>query len=253
MLSFFAKAREETSRSRTKDRPTGNIYHHHPSRRDVRALHKEMRRRQLLENKATSDDDDDGNDATEKESSPRNIGKKKMGRKKKYDRYNRRCKNEGCASWAVRGGFCIAHHHSATRERCSREGLLQQTPTGRTLHEAQWDVQEELVFATRVAPNRPFGGGTCKMHRAEVGRCSHEGCPGTVRVVGVCVTHGARRLRCRHTGCKDVSVTGGVCIRHGAVKERLQPQGLRQQCLKGASMYQARCGEERLQPQGMQP
>ena len=227
MLSFFAKAREETSRSRTKDRPTGNIiYHHHPSRRDVRALHKEMRRRQLLENKATSDDDDDGNDATEKESSPRDIGKKKMGRKKKYDRYNRRCKNEGCASWAVRGGFCIAHHHSATRE---------------------------LVFATRVAPNRPFGGGTCKMHRAEVGRCSHEGCPGTVRVVGVCVTHGARRLRCRHTGCKDVSVTGGVCIRHGAVKERLQPQGLRQQCLKGASMYQARCGEERLQPQGMQP
>ncbi len=89
MLSFFAKAREETSRSRTKDRPTGNIiYHHHPSRRDVRALHKEMRRRQLLENKATSDDDDDGNDATEKESSPRDIGKKKMGRKKKYDRYN---------------------------------------------------------------------------------------------------------------------------------------------------------------------
>jgi hypothetical protein len=31
LCSRFAKAREETSRSRTKDRPTGNIYHHHPS------------------------------------------------------------------------------------------------------------------------------------------------------------------------------------------------------------------------------
>lgn len=82
---------------------------------------KEMRCRQLLENKATSDDDD-GDEATEKESSPRDKGKKKMGRKKKYDCNNRCCKNEGCASWAVQGGFCIAH--SANEGTMQPRGVL---------------------------------------------------------------------------------------------------------------------------------
>ena len=100
-----------------------------------------------------------------------------MGRKK--------CKSEGCANGAVKGGVCVIH--GAKQKRCSNKGCAK----------------------------RAKKGGLCCRHGGTVKRCSHEGCPNGAVKGGVCVAHGAKQKRCSNEGCAKRAQKGGLCRRHG--------------------------------------
>ena len=94
-----------------------------------------------------------------------------------------KCRREGCANTAKRGGVCVAH--GARKKRCSHEGCANGVVTG----------------------------GICITHGARTQRCKSEGCAKRTQKGGLCRGHSPYSIAAQNGAARPPHPAGGYDAR----------------------------------------